>query len=163
MPSGDPHPGELLGVVLGNYRVLSKLGQGGMGEVYVGRHEQLGHRVAVKVLQLELSRKADMVRRFFNEAQAATAIRNPGIVHVFDFGTTPEGRAYVVTELLEGQSLGARLQQRRRADDRQPGARRRQHHEVLLTSVRRGQVGPANLEILRFQPGRTQIFHAFLL
>jgi serine/threonine protein kinase len=113
MTSGAPRPAEMIGALLGSYRVLSKLGQGGMGEVYVGRHEALGHKVAVKVLKLELSRDADMVRRFFKEAQAATAIRNLGIVQVFDFGTAPDGRAYFVMEMLEGESLAARLKQRR--------------------------------------------------
>jgi serine/threonine protein kinase len=103
----------MIGALLGKYRVLSKLGEGGMGVVYVGRHETLGHSVVVKVLQPELSRDTEMVRRFFNEAQAATAIRNLGIVQVFDFGTTPDGRAYFVMELLEGQNLAARLKQRR--------------------------------------------------
>jgi serine/threonine protein kinase len=100
------------GASLGNYRVEELLGQGGMGVVYVGRHEKLGHRVAVKVLRAEMSRNADMVRRFFNEAQAATAIRNAGIVQVFDFGTTPDGCAYFVMEMLEGESLSARLKER---------------------------------------------------
>jgi serine/threonine protein kinase len=103
----------VLGALLGNYRVVSELGQGGMGVVYVGRHEQLGHRVVVKVLRPEMSCNASMVRRFFNEAQAATAIRHPGIVQVFDFGTTEDGRAYFVMELLEGVTLAERLQQRR--------------------------------------------------
>ena len=109
----EPRTGEMLGTLLGNYRVLSKLGEGGMGVVYVGRHEKLGHSVAVKVLQPELSRDAEMVQRFFNEAQAAAAIRNLGIVQVFDFGSTADGRAYFVMELLEGESLAARLKQRR--------------------------------------------------
>ena len=113
MTSGESRPGDLLGAQLGNYRILDQLGEGGMGIVYLGRHEALGHRVAVKVLQHELSRNAEMVRRFFNEAQAASAIRSPGIVQVFDFGTTADGRAYFVMELLEGQSLAARLRQRR--------------------------------------------------
>jgi len=104
------------GTLLGNYRVAEQLGAGGMGVVYVGRHETLGHRIAVKVLQPELSSHAGMVQRFFNEAQAATAIRNPGIVQVFDFGTTPDGRAYFVMELLEGETLAARIKQRRRHD-----------------------------------------------
>ena len=80
-----------------------------MGVVYVGRHETLGRRVVVKVLKTDVSRKADMVNRFFNEAQAATAINNPGIAQVFDFGTTPGGQAYFVMELLEGETLTARL------------------------------------------------------
>jgi serine/threonine protein kinase len=101
------------GALLGNYRIVEQLGKGGMGIVYVGRHEALGHRVAVKVLKTELSSHADVVQRFFNEAQATTAIRNPGIVQVFDFGTTPDGNAYFVMELLEGETLAARIKQRR--------------------------------------------------
>jgi serine/threonine protein kinase len=103
----------VLGTSLGNYRVVEQLGEGGMGVVYIGRHETLGRRVVVKVLQPELSRNAEMVQRFFNEAQAATEIRNPGIVQVFDFGTTADGRAYFVMELLEGETLSARLRKRR--------------------------------------------------
>ncbi len=89
MTSGERRPGDLLGALLGNYRILERIGEGGMGVVYLGRHEALGHRVAVKVLQQEMSRRAEIVRRFFNEAQAASAIRSPGIVQVFDFRTTP--------------------------------------------------------------------------
>ncbi|MGH8370229.1 MAG: serine/threonine-protein kinase [Gammaproteobacteria bacterium] len=92
---------------------MSQLGAGGMGVVYVGRHETLGHCAVVKVLLPELSRNAGMVQRFFNEAQAATVIRSPGIVQVFDFGKTPFGCAYIVMELLDGQPLSARLKQRR--------------------------------------------------
>ena len=105
------------GTLLGNYRVVERLGEGGMGVVYVGRHETLGRRVVVKVLQPDLSSHAEMVQRFFNEAQAATEIRNPGIAQVFDFGTTPDGRAYFVMELLEGETLAARLKQRRHSHE----------------------------------------------
>ena len=84
-----------------------------MGVVYIGHHETLGRRVVVKVLQRELCNDADMVQRFFNEARAATAIRSPGIVQVFDFGHTPDQRAYFVMELLEGESLSARLKRQR--------------------------------------------------
>jgi len=112
MTSGEPQPAEMLGARLGNYRIVEVLGEGGMGVVYVGRHRQLGHRVAVKVLRPGPSRNADTVQRFFNEAQAATAIRHLGIVQVFDFGRTPDGRAYFVMELLEGETLTARLKQR---------------------------------------------------
>jgi serine/threonine protein kinase len=111
--TSEPRSAELVGALLGSYRLLERIGEGGMGVVYVGRHEALGHLVAVKVLQHELSRHAEMVRRFFNEAQAAGAIRSPGIVRIFDFGITADGSAYFVMELLEGQSLAARLSQRR--------------------------------------------------
>jgi serine/threonine-protein kinase len=103
----------MVGTVLGNYRILQKLGEGGMGVVYLGRHEALGHAVAVKVLQPALSRDATMVKRFFTEAQAATSIRSPGIVQIFDFGTSPDGAAYFVMELLEGVPLSRRLAERR--------------------------------------------------
>jgi serine/threonine protein kinase len=87
LDSQEPHVDcdPCAGALLGKYRVAEQLGEGGMGVVYVGRHETLGHRVVVKVLQPELSSRAGMVQWFFNEAQAATAIRNPGIVQVFDF------------------------------------------------------------------------------
>ncbi len=103
----------VLGTLLGNYRVVNQLGAGGMGVVYLGHHESLGRRVVMKVLQPELSSDAEMVQRFFNEARAATAIRSPGIAQVFDFGVTSDRRAYFVMELLEGESLSARLKQRR--------------------------------------------------
>src|ERR1041384_5415223 len=80
-----------------------------MGVVYIGRHEALGHRVVVKLLLPELSSDRNMVQRFFNEAQAATAIRSPGVAQVFDFGVARDGRAYIVMERLEGESLAARL------------------------------------------------------
>ncbi|HEX7839958.1 MAG TPA: serine/threonine-protein kinase [Kofleriaceae bacterium] len=103
----------MLGSLLGNYRVVERLGEGGMGAVYIGRHEALSRRVVVKVLQPELCSDTDMVQRFFNEARAATSVRSPGIVQVFDFGTTSDDRAYIVMELLEGESLAARLRHRR--------------------------------------------------
>jgi len=99
----------MFGTLLGNYRVMKQLGEGGMGVVYVGRHETLNRHVAIKVLQPDMSSNADMVQRFFNEAQAATAIRHPGIVQVFDYGTAPDGRAFIVMELLDGETLTTRL------------------------------------------------------
>jgi serine/threonine-protein kinase len=103
----------VLGSLLGNYRVVQQLSEGGMGVVYLAHHEALGRRVVIKVLQSELCNDADTVQRFFNEARAATAIRSPGIVQVFDFGVTSDQRAYFVMELLEGESLAARLKRRR--------------------------------------------------
>jgi len=103
----------MLGTVLGNYRVVDQLAAGGMGLVYVGHHEALGRPVVMKVLRPEVCDDAGLVQRFFDEARAVTAVRSPGIVQVFDFGVTPDRRAYFVMELLEGESLAARLQQRR--------------------------------------------------
>jgi len=89
------------------------IGRGGMGAVYAGEHVLLGRSAAIKVLLPELSQKQDVVMRFFNEARAATAIRHPGIIEVFDFGWTPEGAAFIVMEHLEGETLGRRASRAR--------------------------------------------------
>ncbi|HWO26597.1 MAG TPA: serine/threonine-protein kinase, partial [Kofleriaceae bacterium] len=96
------------GRVIGQYRVTGLLGKGGMGAVYSAQHVLLDRPVAVKVLLPKLSREEEMVTRFFNEARAATAIRHPGIVAVHDFGRTDDGSAYIVMELLEGETLRER-------------------------------------------------------
>jgi hypothetical protein len=95
-------------VILGQYRVTGTIGHGGMGIVYAAEHSLLGKPAAIKVLQSELSQNQDVVARFFNEARAATAIRHPGIIEIYDFGWTRDGAAYLVMELLEGETLARR-------------------------------------------------------
>ncbi len=97
------------GSVIGSYRVLRKLGEGGMGAVYVAEHALIGRKAAIKVLLPSLSANQDIVQRFFNEARAATAIQDAGIVQIFDFGYHTDGSAYIVMEYLEGETLDARL------------------------------------------------------
>jgi serine/threonine-protein kinase len=97
------------GSSIGPYRVVRKIGAGGMGAVFLGEHTLIGRRAAIKVLLPELSSRRDSVDRFFNEARATTAISDPGIVQVFDFGFTPDKVAYIVMELLEGEQLDVRL------------------------------------------------------
>src|SRR5437773_12510895 len=80
-----------------------------MGVVYRAEHTLLHRPATIKVPRGSLSANQDMVRRFFNEARAATAIRPPGIVEVYDFGNSDDGSAYIVMELLDGQSLADRL------------------------------------------------------
>jgi eukaryotic-like serine/threonine-protein kinase len=99
----------MIGQNFGNYRVTRLIGEGGMGVVYVAEHASIGRRAAVKVLRPGLTEDVEITKRFFNEARAANAIRHPGIVEVFDSGTLPSGVAYLVMELLEGESLAARL------------------------------------------------------
>jgi eukaryotic-like serine/threonine-protein kinase len=98
------------GAVIGNYRVVRKLGEGGMGAVYLAHHTLLGRRAAVKVLLPSLSQREEIVSRFFNEARATTSINDAGIVQIFDFGYHTDGSAFIVMELLEGEALDARLQ-----------------------------------------------------
>ncbi|MCE9579867.1 MAG: protein kinase [Deltaproteobacteria bacterium] len=102
------------GVTIGTYRVLRKLGEGGMGAVYVAEHTLLGRKAAIKVLLPMLSANQPIVQRFFNEARAVTSIADPGIVQVFDFGYHTDGSAYIVMELLEGETMDARLRRIRR-------------------------------------------------
>ena len=98
-------PGDLIGP----YTVRRRLGAGGMGEVYLADHRLIGRRAAIKVLLPALSSKPDIVTRFFNEARATAAIRHPGIVNILDCDVQPNGRAYIVMEYLEGESLGDSL------------------------------------------------------
>ncbi len=94
---------------IGAYNVLRKIGEGGMGAVYLGEHTLLGRKAAIKVLLPSLSADQAVVRRFFNEARAVTQISDPGIVQVFDFGYHTDGSAFIVMELLEGESMTTRL------------------------------------------------------
>jgi serine/threonine protein kinase len=96
------------GTKLGPYEIQSLLGAGGMGEVYRARDPRLQRDVAIKVLPAFVSRDPDRLRRFEQEARATGALNHPNIVAVFDVGTY-EGVPYLVTELLEGSSLRARL------------------------------------------------------
>jgi serine/threonine-protein kinase len=103
---GDP----LIGRTLGDrYRVLARIGEGGMGTVYRVEHVVLGKRMAVKVLRPEFSTDEDLVRRFQREAVAASRIGQENIVDVVDFGRTREGNLYFVMEELDGVSLASVL------------------------------------------------------
>ncbi len=98
--------------IVGSYVIERELGRGGMGVVYLSVHQTLGKRAAIKVLLPQLSQRDDLVQRFWAEARAVTAIKHAGIVDVYDHGVTTDGRAYIVMELLVGESLGARLKAR---------------------------------------------------
>ena len=97
------------GQSLGSYTIERELGRGGMGAVYVAIHTLLGRRAAVKVLLPALSKDQSLVQRFFNEARAATAIKHPSIVEIYDFGWAPDGSAFIVMELMDGEPLSARI------------------------------------------------------
>jgi eukaryotic-like serine/threonine-protein kinase len=100
----------MLGAVLGTYRLLRRLGEGGMGAVFLAEHTLIGRVAAVKILLPQYSDHPEVVRRFFNEARAAAAVRHPGIVEIYDFGHDDEGRAFIVMEYLEGVTLTRRIE-----------------------------------------------------
>ena len=99
------------GTRLGDCEIVAPLGAGGMGEVYRARDQSLGREVAVKVLPEELASDRDRLRRFEQEARAAAALNHPNILAVYRFGTTDRNAPYLVTELLQGQTLRERLEQ----------------------------------------------------
>ena len=134
----------LVGALLGSYRITDELSSGGMGTIYRARHELLGRDAAVKVLRAELTSDAELVDRFFTEARAATAIRHPGIIEVFDFGYTETGEAYLVMEFLDGESLHAHLKraQAGRAATEAGGAARARARERARRRARQGHRPP---------------------
>jgi serine/threonine-protein kinase len=101
-------------VVNGKYRLTRLLGDGGMGSVYEAQHTVLGTRVAIKVLHPELARRTGLVERFLQEARVAAQIRSPHVVQVTDVDRTPDGHAYIVMELLEGEPLSSVLDRQRK-------------------------------------------------
>ena len=96
--------------VIGNYRVVERLGEGGMGTVFAVEHVVLARPYALKVLRSPVfARDATAGARFLREARAAARVRHPNIGDVFDFGHLPDGRPYFVMELIEGESLADRV------------------------------------------------------
>src|SRR5688572_7372824 len=96
------------GKKIGRYQIRGKIGEGGMGEVYVARDDQISRDVAIKVLPAAFSADAERLRRFEQEAQAAGSLNHPNILVVYDIGTH-DGAPYVVSELLDGETLRERM------------------------------------------------------
>ena len=104
----DPWIGRTLG---GTYRIVKQLGEGGMGRVFEAEHMRLRDRtVAVKVLGEEFVREPEIVARFEREVESASRVVHPHVIEVYDAGRTEEGVHYLVTEHLEGEDLGARIE-----------------------------------------------------
>ncbi len=98
--------GDLIGTTLsGRYHITRKLGQGGMGAVYEATHTLINKKVAVKVLLEKYAKRQAIVQRLEQEAKLASSLDNDHIIDITDFGTTEDGRTFVVMEFLEGESL----------------------------------------------------------
>jgi eukaryotic-like serine/threonine-protein kinase len=96
----------LVGTTLAErYEIIRRIGEGGMGAVYEGRHSIIGKRVAIKVLLEKFLENEELIARLLQEARLASSIGHQNIVDVTDFGTTRDGRAFVVMEFLEGEPL----------------------------------------------------------
>ena len=94
---------------LGHYQIVRMLGSGGMGQVYEAVHDQMKRRAAIKILHKRFAHNRQIATRFLNEAKATSMAEHPGIVHIYEFGTTDEGTAFIVMEYLSGDTLRQRL------------------------------------------------------
>jgi tetratricopeptide (TPR) repeat protein/predicted Ser/Thr protein kinase len=102
----------LIGARVSHYRIISKLGYGGMGEVYAADDEHLRRRVAIKFPNLE-DETGELRRRFQHEARVASKLTHPNIARIYDYGESPDGRPFLVMELVNGTSLREVLRQGR--------------------------------------------------
>ena len=98
--------------IAGRYRIVAKLGEGGMGAVYRGEQISLKRAVAVKLLRPELSANQMLLRRFNAEAEAVAKLSHPNTVNIYDFGQDTDGSLFIAMEYIEGQ-LAARRRSRR--------------------------------------------------
>ena len=93
---------------LAHYRIISKIGSGGMGDVYCAYDTKLDRKVAIKFLSDQFSKDHDKLKRFIQEAKAASALNHPNILTVYEIGEV-EGKHYIATELIDGQTLRQQL------------------------------------------------------
>ena len=98
------------GQTIGSYRVVRKLGEGGMGAVFEAVHQEIGRRAAIKVLHPQFAQSPQIAARFLNEAKAANLIEHPGVVEIFEFSRLQDGTTYIVMEYLKGDSLAKRIE-----------------------------------------------------
>jgi serine/threonine protein kinase len=103
----------MIGTTVGHYKVTSKLGAGGMGEVFLAEDTRLGRKAAIKFLPTDLAADPERRDRFLKEARAASALNHPNVCVVYDVGETQDGQPYIAMEFIEGGSLDDRLQKQR--------------------------------------------------
>jgi serine/threonine-protein kinase len=102
---------EMIGTTLSHFRIIDKLGEGGMGEVWLAEDSRLGRKVALKILPPSRAESEDRRRRFKDEARAASALNHPGIAHIYDVGEE-DGINFIAMEHIEGEGLDARMARR---------------------------------------------------
>src|SRR5216684_3647249 len=96
------------GAKLGRYEIRSQLGAGGMGEVYLALDTKLDRKVALKILPVEVGAKQERMRRFVQEAKAASALNHPNIITIYEIGET-DSRHFIATEFIDGETLRQRV------------------------------------------------------
>ena len=106
----EPKADSLIGMTVGDYKIIDIIGQGGMGTVYTAEHQQLHHKTACKVLRAEVANHPETVERFLQEARFISRIRHVNLIDIFDIGELPDKRLYYVMEKLTGRTLAQSLQ-----------------------------------------------------
>src|SRR5438132_9867769 len=101
----------MIGETIGHYRIMSKLGAGGMGEVFLAHDTRLERKAAIKFLPAEMATDPERRHRFLIEAKAASALNHPHVCIVYDVGETDDGLPYIAMEFVEGRPLDALMEQ----------------------------------------------------
>jgi serine/threonine-protein kinase len=104
--------GDLIGTVIAErYRIVSRIGEGGMGQVYLAEHVRMKRKSAIKIMRPGLVGDVEALQRFTREAENASQLSHPNIAAIFDFGETPDGVVYLAMEYVDGPSLAGRLEE----------------------------------------------------
>ncbi len=149
--------GILGSVIADRYHITKKLGEGGMGAVYLGEHVKMGRKSAIKVITKSMSSDAEAIARFNREAANAAQINHPNVCGIYDFGETSEGLIYLAMEFIEGEALTALLEREGALSPKRAGSILRQAAEALQAAHDLGIVHrdlkPDNIMIARDRDG----------
>jgi serine/threonine protein kinase len=102
----------MIGKTISHYKILEKLGEGGMGDVYKAEDTKLKRVVAIKFLPLDLTRDKDTKKRFIHEAQAASSLQHNNICTIHEIDETDEGQLFIVMDCYEGETIEEKIKQR---------------------------------------------------
>jgi serine/threonine-protein kinase len=135
--AADPLIGQ---VIADRYRVISLIGQGGMGRVYLAEHVRMGRKCAVKLISAEMTRSEAAIARFNREAANASQINHPQVAQVYDFGEGPGGALYLAMEFVEGETLTAMIKREGPVSIRRAATLTKQVADALSAAHHRGIV-----------------------
>ena len=141
------------GTRFGNCRLVRKIGAGGMGEVWLARHETLEKDVAVKLLPADFAREPEAVQRFLREARSAARLEHPNVVQVLDAGTGPDGAHFIVMQFVDGTDLDRVLRKKGRFEVSDALAIAKKIAQALAAAHKLGivhrDIKPANILLTR--------------
>ena len=148
---------DLVGGVLQSYHIIKKLGEGGMGAVYLGEHVKMGRKSAIKVMTQSLANDTDAIARFNREAANAASINHVNVCAIYDFGETTEGTIFLAMEYIEGEALTDLIKREGPLDLERAGAILAQTGDALQAAHELGIVHrdlkPDNIMIARARDG----------